>query len=136
MSSANQLLQSTPPPIKLSQVATLYPRRNKIVINSHDSMVIINARDIAYIKAEGNYSLIITLEGKKVICSKPLSHYCSKLEQTKLFFRVHHAYLVNTSIIREWHSENGLILEHVKETVPVSRRNKSKLKILIQRFCL
>lgn len=82
--------------------------------------------DIAYIKADGSYSSIFYQNGSDLYTSKKLGHYDSILPEN--FLRIHNSIIVNLSYIKEVNTQKNTVTLENGESLPISRRRKSKLK--------
>jgi two-component system LytT family response regulator len=97
---------------------------NKIVIPDVDGFSLINISEILYCQADGSYTHIHFLKGKKITTSKLLKSI-EDLLPSETFFRIHKSHLVNLNLIRRYSKIDGnqLILEN--ETVlDISDRQK------------
>ena len=104
---------------------------NKLPVMLNDKIVFLNTNEIVFIKSLGSSSIVYDIEGIKYFSNLKISELEEKLKH-KGFFRSHKSYLVNLYYLREMISEDNeyKILLEGKETfyVPLSRRNKAKLK--------
>jgi len=91
-------------------------------IHSKEGIYFIKLNDIIFCEADGRYTTIWTLDGKKQLSSQNLAHFHKVLEN-KGFFQVHKSYIINTNHILKYDNEGfvTLVSEH---NVPVSRRKK------------
>lgn len=104
----------------------------KLAIEHNGKAYVIDTKDIiAAYCTEGQLS--ICTAGKCYSSNMPLQDLHSRLDE-HLFFRTHRAYLVNIEKIREiipwFNGTYNLILDGLKEEVPVSRQQVPKLKKL------
>lgn len=86
-------------------------------------------RDISFIKAQGNYSEIHTLNQQAHLHEKSMDKLASMLGSP--FFRIHRSYMVNLDQFKSFHSYAGSKYEitlHNSCTVPVSRQRVAELK--------
>jgi len=72
---------------------------DKIVIPKLDYIHILDIKDILYIKASSNYSIIYDTAGNSVLSSKTLKHFERNLIN-KGFIRVHYSTLINVKKIK------------------------------------
>ena len=78
---------------------------DKIKIQTYSGIFIIKISDIIRIEADGAYSIIYTLNGKKCMTSKPLKDYEMQLS-TAGFYRTHTSHLINISHISQIRTED------------------------------
>lgn len=83
-------------------------------------------KDICFIKAEGSYSNIYLTEGRKIITSKNIGEYESKLPPN--FFRVHKSFLVNLIHVKQVNPITSHLLTLCGENIPISRRKKKEFR--------
>lgn len=79
----------------------------KILINRHDKVVMLDPAQIIYIEAMGSYSTVFYKNGKTIDCSKPISYFIAQLDP-KLFYRVHRSYLINMAEVLEITKKNNV----------------------------
>ncbi|MBI1838122.1 MAG: response regulator transcription factor [Flavobacteriia bacterium] len=97
---------------------------NTIIINSERGSSFLKIADIIRIEADGNYSIIFTVSGEKVISSKNLKTFENFLENYS-FIRVHHSHVINMKYIKELNKGEQLELVLTnKEIIPISVRKK------------
>jgi DNA-binding LytR/AlgR family response regulator len=65
----------------------------KIVISTHTRIDLIEISDIQYIRAESNYSRIVTKD-RSILASTPIKKFITRLEDIT-FCRVHASFLIN-----------------------------------------
>lgn len=85
--------------------------------------IMIDPESIKYIESEGNY-INIFCDEKKYVSRQSLDSIVSELD-SKVFFRIHRSYLVNTSRIKKYSRKEVLIGEI---TLPVSRNLGEELE--------
>lgn len=87
--------------------------------------------EILYLKAEGNYTSLVTADGKKFTLSKTLKHVHA-LFQSNQMIRCHQSYSVNSMHVQTMTNNNGLqLILHNGTIIPVSRRKKAEVKQLL-----
>jgi two-component system LytT family response regulator len=104
---------------------------SKITISHMRGVKIIDQKDIVYLKADGNCTVIHFNDGTKYTDTRTLKSY-NDLLNNKLFFRTHKSYLINLSYLKEYVTSDGTyaVLKNNVE-VPVSRsKTKDFLAIL------
>ncbi len=100
-------------------------KESKIGIGMADKIVFINIADILYCKAEGAYTHVHMVDGKKVVASRSLGEFEQQLT-THNFFRIHHSILINLQHVKEYQRFDGgyVIMENnVKLEVSHRKRN-------------
>lgn len=96
----------------------------KLAIPSSDGLVFINIKDIIYCEAVSNYTKIYMKDGKFHMVSKTLKEYENLLSNYN-FFRVHHAYLINTKEIKKYvRGDGGYVIMNNDQSIDVSKRKK------------
>lgn len=105
-------------------------RINKIAISSLSGIVFINLDDILYIEASSNYSILVLLDGEKVIVSKTLKDVQEILENRN-FFRIHRQYIINLNKVKHFNKIDCLLTMENNKQLQVARIQKDKL---IERF--
>jgi len=74
---------------------------NKIVFPDYQGFNAIRINDILYCQADGSYTHIYLLDGKKITTSKLLKQVVDMLPQ-ETFFRIHKSYVVNINQIQQY----------------------------------
>jgi two-component system LytT family response regulator len=99
----------------------------KIVLNTADTLHIVDIDDITYCLADGAYTHFFFTNRKEILVSKTLAHFESVINNNQ-FIRTHQSYLVNMSHVTQFDKRNGgfLILPNDIE-IPVSTRKKEEV---------
>lgn len=106
----------------------------KLAIPSSDGLLFINIKEIIYCEAESNYTKIHMKDGKSHIVSKTLKDYENMLINHH-FFRVHHAYLINTKEIKKYiRGDGGYVIMNNDVSIDVSKRKKEAFLKKIDMF--
>lgn len=96
----------------------------KIALPTSDGIDFINSDEIVRCEADRSYSTYFTIDGKKIIVSKPLKEYESLLEQCN-FFRVHKSHMINLNHITKYvKGKGGYVIMDDGSEVDVSVRRK------------
>ena len=105
----------------------------KIGIAMSDKIVFVNFSNIIYCEASGPYTHVFLKDGQKLVSSKALGEFEAQLGAHK-FFRIHHHYLINLNLVREFQRNDGgyVIMENNKE-LEVSQRRRKEFLEAIQR---
>ncbi|WP_025761656.1 LytR/AlgR family response regulator transcription factor [Dyadobacter tibetensis] len=107
-------------PHKLYPIAPIVPRSSHYVeYFQNGRMLEIYAKDITYLKGEGNYTLVYTTNGNQYLISKTIKFLRRRL--TDHFVRVHKSFLVNANHVISWPEPYKLMLADGRQ-VPVARR--------------
>jgi len=95
----------------------------KLCIPSSDGFVFLDKFEIVMCQAEGNYTIIYSLSGEKVICSKNIGFIEELLGDH--MFRCHKSYLINIDHVKKFESgDNMRVLLKSDLQAEVSTRKK------------
>lgn len=99
----------------------------RIVLNTADTMHIVDVNEITYCLADGAYTHFFFVDRKSILVSKTLAHFESIIDNSQ-FIRTHQSYLVNMHHVTQFDKRNGgfLILPNGVE-IPVSTRKKEEV---------
>lgn len=99
-----------------------------IFVNTTEKIYKLDIRDLLYLEAENNYTNFYLSNYKKVTSSKTLRYYQKQLDKD-IFFRIHHAHLVNISKVKDYKKKQRelVLTDDIKLLVAV-RREKDFLK--------
>jgi two-component system LytT family response regulator len=101
--------------------------RKKIVINTTESITMLNVSDILRCESNRNYTYIYMANKKKIIVSKTLMEFEDILHQYR-FLRIHKSHLINISYIEKYvKSDGGYIMLTDGSKLPVAVRKKDYL---------
>lgn len=94
---------------------------------------IIQASEILYLAADGNYCRVYLEGNDEFVVCRTLRSYEEELNP-KVFFRCHKSYLVNVFQIREYHNRKNefVIVLRNNNVIQVARRRISDLKKFLQ----
>lgn len=104
-------------------------QRERIVVKSGSSIIVIPVYDILYLEAADDFVKIFTRKGHW-LKNKTMSHFEQQLDATQ-FIRVHRSYIVNISEITRlepYEKDSHIILLKSGEKIPVSKSGMSRLK--------
>lgn len=76
-------------------------RIDRITIHHQQGAIVLGLGEILYLEADGNYTMIFTANGRKILSSRTLLDY-EKILGPEGFFRIHRAYLVNLKAISSY----------------------------------
>ena len=100
----------------------------KIAVHVKDIVRLVRIRDIVYIEADINYSIVYTLEGCKVTVSKTLKEFEEYFEGFDHFIRIHKSIIINTAHIRHYSKGSPFIIQMINGTsFEASRRKKGEV---------
>lgn len=98
---------------------------NRIAISHSKGVKIIEDDDITHIEASGNCSMIYFSDGSRYLDTRTLKIYEEILNSEK-FYRIHKSHIINMEFIKEYHSEDGHIIELKNDVrLPVARNRVS-----------
>lgn len=130
-------------PIAISEKRELHTKRvnkilpvfrDKLVFSTHTAYYVVNKKQVLYLEAKGNYSLIHLNNGKKITLSLTLKKIYDRLYQTE-FLRVHASYIINlyslTGICKNGRYE---VILNDSLKLPVSETYKKDLTSLLNRL--
>jgi two-component system LytT family response regulator len=100
-------------------------RVNKIAVSSLSGVVFINLDDILYIEASSNYSILVLLDGEKVIVSKTLKDVQEILEDRN-FFRIHRQYIINLNKVKYFNKNDCLLTLENNKQLQVARIQRDR----------
>lgn len=118
--------------VELKSVAKVYEYFDSIYVklNNYTSKFI-KINSIAFIEAVGNYSKIVTIEGKHCLVLKTLKQWQKELPAIN-FIRIHRSSIINIEhvdhIEKYSNTHHKAFLKNIPEPLEVSRRFASKLK--------
>lgn len=100
-------------------------RVNKIAVSSLSGVVFINLDDILYIEASSNYSVLVLMDGEKVIVSKTLKDVQEILENRN-FFRIHRQYIINLNKVKYFNKNDCLLTLENNKQLQVARIQRDR----------
>ncbi len=109
--------------LSVTNISTEHKVDEALYVQSGSKLVRIEVKDILFLQALDNYSIIQTAKGKTVVSSY-LSQLAENFSTNKDFFQVHRSYVVNLKNIQ---SIDGNTAYTDKFEVPISRANKADL---------
>lgn len=117
--------------IELEAASETRSSYKRIFIKTKMESFYVDQENIIYLKADGNYTHIFLLEGKReILIAKTLKYFQETLPDDT-FLRVHQSYLVNTKHIKKLQGYKlSMISGH---QVDISRRKKSLIMSILQR---
>lgn len=101
----------------------------RLALASTEGTYFVVPSDIIRCEGDNNYSRFIFREGKPFLVSRTLKEYDELLSEHG-FIRVHKSHLVNRAYVQRYDREGNLWMSDGSH-VPVSRRNREKIKELL-----
>ena len=92
---------------------------NSLEVMSYGKVVLVNMSDITYLRGDGNYTFVHTLQGKRYLFSKTIKKIQRKVADN--FIRVHKSYTVNPDHVVSWIEPRKILLS-CGEQIPIARR--------------
>ena len=100
----------------------------QLAVPTPDGYTIRSVHDLMYCTADGNYSWLYFIQGKKYLVAKTLKSLEACLP-SELFIRIHSSYLINRMHLNEyWNGGENLVKMTNGEELEVSRRSQKRLK--------
>lgn len=98
----------------------------RVVVPNQNGFEVFSANAITYIKADGAYSEIYSLNtNKATVCSKSLKMFQDILDP-KVFHKCHRSYLVNINYVKSYDRTEGVIYMIDGTEIPLSIRSKKE----------
>ncbi|TXD81912.1 response regulator transcription factor [Subsaximicrobium wynnwilliamsii] len=97
----------------------------KITINTDGRLLFLDIEDIIFVESDGNYSIIYTMDNKKIVITKKLKEVDALLPD-HFFFRIHNSFIVNLTKIKEFVKNHGYVVMTSNHKIPVARQRKSE----------
>ena len=118
--------------IKANQI--LQPN-TKIAIPDGNNLLMIDTKDIIYLKADNSYTSIHLNNGKTHVTSRFLKNFEDHLRNNTSFFRCHKSYIINTDFVTSYSKSNGgtVFLTNNYE-IPVSTEKSEELISLFNKI--
>lgn len=99
----------------------------RVALPQREGYDFVKVKDIMYCSADGGYTVISLMEGKKVLLSKSLGEVAEMLP-VELFERIHHSTLINISYIKQFIKRDGghIVMQDGME-LAVSKSKKEQI---------
>lgn len=105
--------------------------QQKLALPSKEGLVFITVSDIVRLESNKGYTFIYLQNGQKVLSARNIAEYEALLPM-EMFFRAHHAHLINLNRVKKYHRGRGGYLEMEDgSTVELAIRRK---EAFLQRF--
>ncbi|MFK5855437.1 MAG: LytTR family DNA-binding domain-containing protein [Bacteroidota bacterium] len=125
---------------QLSKLDTLSHNQNtesgdrRLVLNTQDSIYVVQVSDIISCKADKNYTEVNIINKKQLVISKTLKDFEEMLAGCG-FFRTHQSYLINLKYINQYEKGlGGTIIMSDSSRIPVSSRKKDAFLQLMSKL--
>jgi len=105
----------------------------KIVLNTQNTVHVLNLSDIVRCEADRNYTKFYLVSGKSLLVTGSLKEYDDMLNPSG-FFRCHHSHLINLSYIERVEKQNDQLVMKDTSMVPLAVRKKDTLLQLLQQI--
>jgi len=103
-------------------------RLKLIALPSLTKIELVSMDEIIYAEADGRYTLFRLITGKTIISTRNLGEFEDKFDDA-MFFRIHHGYIVNLSMVRNINISAGNYCEMMNDKMlPIAKRRKEKLQ--------
>jgi len=117
----------------LGNIAGQNREPKKIVLNTQNTVHVLNLTDIIRCEADRNYTKFILSSGKSILVTGSLKEYDDILSVSG-FFRSHHSHLINLSYIDRLEKQNDHLIMKDSSVVPLAVRKKDALLQLLQKI--
>ncbi len=116
----------------IDQLDTTKPSKMaKIAVPASDGLVFVAKHDIITLNADGSYTTLVLVGGKKILSTRHLKEYEESLPPGD-FIRVHHSHIINLEhVIHYQRGEGGAVSMTDGSVVIISKRKK---KDFLDRF--
>lgn len=123
---------NSPSPIQYKVLRDNFNLQNerKVVLQTSETIYVVNQDDIIFIQAEGSYTKIVTVSHGILTITKKLAEF-EYLETDASFFRAHRSYLVNLNHIERIDKRDFLLVMSNEAQVQLAQDKKA---LLIERF--
>jgi len=112
------------------QTAKVYEYTDSIYVRlTNSTSTFIKISSITCISPIGNYSRLVTLEGRHCLVLKTLKQWQEELP-ARHFIRIHRSSIINTGHIERIETQSRVYLKNLPEPLEISRRFASKLKLM------
>jgi two-component system LytT family response regulator len=118
--------------LKILQEVSTTDKIEKIVLSMNEKKIIVNVKDIVFLKADNVYTEFYLNNAIKHVVSKPLKEYELLLSQTN-FYKPHRSYIINKNAITAYQKVNSEIQMSNGQCVSLSRDKKKEFEELMLR---
>ncbi len=108
-----------------------YQPQDKLLIRINGRHIFITIEDIVFIKAENQYTNLMTTSGKTYLMRRAISTWEEQLPEN-IFLRIHRGTIINMNMINKMEKISGgrmsIRLKDIEEEFIISKRYSSKIK--------
>lgn len=98
--------------------------KNKIAVPVTEGFEFIETNEILYCQSQNNYTLLFTVDNRKLVLSKTLKDF-EKLLDKYFFIRIHKSFLINPNYMKKYYrNDGGYIVMQDGKSIPVSNSKK------------
>ncbi len=110
------------------------PVVKKVALPTFSGFQLEKVNSIMYCEADENYTNVFTIDGGKLLISKPLN-LVQQLLPAEIFYRIHKSHLVNLNYIKTYSRAEGfhVVLENGTKLDVATRRNDDFIQALTNR---
>lgn len=107
-------------------------KSKKLVLNTQETVHIVDSDDIVRCASDGSYTEVFTTDGKKILLSKKIKEFEELLADLS-FFRVHRSHLINLNHVDRFEKrDGGYIVMKDQAMVSLSQNKKDEFFHLLQ----
>ena len=107
--------------------------KQKILIATSKENFIVSKSDILYLKSDSNYCEIFLTDGRKILSSQTLKTIFGKINSPR-FYRPHNSFVINVDFLSSVSASFNELTLLSNINIPISRSNKSELKIKLEHW--
>ncbi|MDQ3109224.1 MAG: LytTR family DNA-binding domain-containing protein [Bacteroidota bacterium] len=107
----------------LDKISASASHKKKIVLKTMDRVYTVNTSEIVRMEADGSYTNVYLVDGKKILISRSLKEFDGYLSDEG-FIRVHQSHLVNMDFLFCFEKQENHLVMKDHSIVPVSSRKK------------
>lgn len=116
-----------------THVSPIKEKKDLLFIHEHGHISFINLSDIVFFKAEGQYTTLTLIDGKKKTSSQNLGYY-EKLIKDSFFYRIHRSYIVNLNFVSGINTSNQKVELKNGESIVYSAKEKESFMLRMNSF--
>jgi len=106
----------------------------RVALSTGDGLVFVQTRDIAYCRAESNYTYVVMADGRNILVAKTLKEIDATLSG-KDFARVHNSFLINVNHISRFvRGDGGYIVMPDSTQITIARSKRDEFFQLFAKF--
>ena len=117
----------------LANINDIYIKDKKLAINTSDSLILVNVKDIIRCESRRNYTVIYFNNKKDLLVARTLREF-EEILGPYHFFRVHRSHLVNVNYIDKYVKNKGFVLLKNREQIHFSQRKRESFFKLLDKL--